>query len=187
MKKALLRIVLVVAVAGAGYGIYRFIQGLPSRQEAVPTTRVRQGDVVVRSFARGELRAVRSATLTAPNLFGTVQVTRLAPMGAFAREKDLIVEFDDSEVLSRLEQRQHLVGEVEQAQEVRDRDPAAADAPAGRSSAVVIASSVAASLAGKTAERALSGQRRRAPRPRLPAERPGPRCPDSLAGERADG
>jgi len=114
MKKALLRIVLVVAVAGAGYGIYRFIEGLPSRQEAVPTTRVRQGDVVVRSFARGELRAVRSATLTAPNLFGTVQVTKLAPMGAFAREKDLIVEFDDSEVLSRLEQRQLELEQVDE-------------------------------------------------------------------------
>jgi hypothetical protein len=80
----------------------------------VPTTRVRQGDVVVRSFARGELRAVRSATLTAPNLFGTVQVTRLAPMGAFAREKDLIVEFDDSEVLSRLEQRQLELEQVDE-------------------------------------------------------------------------
>lgn len=114
MKKAFYRIVLLVAVAGAGYGVYRFIQGLPSRQEAVPTTRVRKGDVVVRSFARGELRAVRSAALTAPNLFGTVQVTKLAPMGAFAREKDLIVEFDDSEVLSRLEQRELELEQVDE-------------------------------------------------------------------------
>lgn len=114
MKKAFYRILLLVVVAGLGYGVYRFIQGLPSRQEAVPTTRVRQGDVVVRSFARGELRAVRSAVLTAPNLFGTVQVTKLAPMGAFAREKDLIVEFDDSEVLSRLEQRELELEQVDE-------------------------------------------------------------------------
>jgi hypothetical protein len=45
-------------------------------------------------------------TLSAPNLFGTVQVTRIAPLGAFAREKDLVVEFDDSEVRSRLEEKQ---------------------------------------------------------------------------------
>ena len=114
MKKAVTRILLVVAVLAAGYGIYRFIQGLPSRQQTVPTTRVRRGDVVVRSFARGELRAVRSVTLTAPNLFGTVQVTKLAPMGALAREKDLIVEFDDSEVLSRLEQRQLELEQVDE-------------------------------------------------------------------------
>ncbi|MCX7603244.1 MAG: efflux RND transporter periplasmic adaptor subunit, partial [Bryobacteraceae bacterium] len=114
MKKVVTRLLLVVAVLGAGYGIYRLIQGLPSRQQTVPTTRVRRGDVVVRSFARGELRAVRSATLTAPNLFGTVQVTKLAPMGSFAREKDLIVEFDDSEVLSRLEQRQLELEQVDE-------------------------------------------------------------------------
>ena len=42
----------------------------------------------------------------APNLNGTIQVTQLAPVGAFAREKDLIVEFDDSEVLSRIEEDQ---------------------------------------------------------------------------------
>lgn len=114
MKKVVTRLLLVVAVLGAGYGIYRLIQGLPSRQQTVPTTRVRRGDVVVRSFARGELRAVRSVTLTAPNLFGTVQVTRLAPMGSFAREKDLIVEFDDSEVLSRLEQRQLELEQVDE-------------------------------------------------------------------------
>ena len=42
-------------------------------------------------------------TLTAPNLFGTVQVTDLAPMGSLAREKDLIVEYDDSERQSALE------------------------------------------------------------------------------------
>ena len=71
---------------------------MPQRQREVPTARVRRGDVVVRTFSRGELRAVRSVTLTAPNLFGTVQVTRLAPLGAFAHEGDLIVEFDDSEV-----------------------------------------------------------------------------------------
>lgn len=114
MKKAFSRILLLIAVAGAGYGVYRFIQGLPSRQETVPTTRVRKGDVVVRSFARGELRAVRSAVLAAPNLFGTVQVTKLAPMGAFAREKDLIVEFDDSEVLSRLEERELELEQVDE-------------------------------------------------------------------------
>ncbi|MGH9663658.1 MAG: hypothetical protein ACRD9L_04450, partial [Bryobacteraceae bacterium] len=100
MKKFLLRLILAAVVAGAAYSAYRLVQSMPGRQRQVATTRVRRGDVVVRSYARGELRAVRSATLSAPNLFGTVQVTRLAPVGAFAREKDLVVEFDDSEVQS---------------------------------------------------------------------------------------
>src|SRR5918996_3069257 len=98
MRKIIIRLVIVAVVAGAGWGGYKIFQSMPQRQPQVAVTKVRKGDVVVRSYARGELRAVRSYTLLAPNLFGTVQVTRLAPLGAFAREKDLIVEFDDSEV-----------------------------------------------------------------------------------------
>ena len=106
MKKAVFRLILVAVLLGGGYGIYRLVQGMPGRTSSIPTTKVRKGDVVVRSFTRGELRAVRTATLSAPNLFGNVQVTRLAPLGSLSREKDLIVEFDDSEVLSRLESKQ---------------------------------------------------------------------------------
>lgn len=106
MKKLIIRTLIVVAVAAAGYYGYRFSRQMPQRQRELPTARVRQGDVVIRSFARGELRAVRSVTLSAPNLFGNVQVTRLAPLGSYSREKDLIVEFDDAEVLTRLEDKQ---------------------------------------------------------------------------------
>lgn len=106
MKKVLIRLTLVLVVGAAVWGGYRVLKALPERQQQIPVTRVRRGDVVVRSYSRGELRAVRSVTLTAPNLFGTVQVTKLAALGSFAREKDLIVEFDDAEVLSRLEDKQ---------------------------------------------------------------------------------
>ncbi len=114
MKKVLLRLILAAVVLGGGYAAYNYFQKMGGHTSQTPTTRVRRGDVVVRSFARGELRAVRSASLAAPNLFGTVQVTRLAPLGAFAREKDLIVEFDDSEVLARLEQRQLELEQVDE-------------------------------------------------------------------------
>src|SRR5574341_397515 len=106
MRKIIIRLAGIAVVLAAAWFAYRFIQRLPQRQVHVPTTQVRRGDVVIRAYSRGELRAVRSVTLTAPNLFGTVQVTKLAPLGSFAREKDLIVEFDDSEVLSRLEEKQ---------------------------------------------------------------------------------
>ncbi len=106
MKKILFRVILLGVIAGGAWYGYSFFKNLPQRQDTIATAKVRRGDVVVRSFTRGELRAVRSATLTAPNLFGTVQVTRLAPLGAFAQEKNLVVEFDDSEVNSRLEEKQ---------------------------------------------------------------------------------
>ena len=77
---------------------------MPERQDQIPTAKVQRGDVVIRAYSRGELRAARTVTLTAPNLFGTVQVTDLAPMGSLAKEKDLIVEYDDSERQSALEE-----------------------------------------------------------------------------------
>lgn len=104
LKKILIRVLLLALLLGGAWRGYTFIRDLPKSQQLIATTKVRRGDVIVRSYARGELRAARSATLIAPNLFGTVQVTQLAPLGAFARAKDLIVEFDDSEVRSRVEE-----------------------------------------------------------------------------------
>jgi hypothetical protein len=114
MKKWIFRLVLLAILAGGAWAGYRAVQQFQTRETVIPTTKVRKGDVVVKSFTRGELRAVRSVTLTAPNLFGTVQVTRLAPLGAFAREKDLVVEFDDSEVNSRLEEKQLEIDQIDE-------------------------------------------------------------------------
>ena len=114
MKKVILRAVLILVVIGAAYGGYRYFEHMPQKQLPVATAKVRRGDVIVRAYSRGELRAVRSATLTAPNLFSTVQVTKLAPLGSLAKEKDLIVEFDDSERRTALEE---TLLEVEQIDE----------------------------------------------------------------------
>src|SRR5581483_2196996 len=106
MKKVIIRLMVLVVVAAAGWGGYRFVKQIPERQETVPTTKVQRSDVVIRAYSRGELRAVRTATIAAPNLGGTVQVTAVAPNGALSHEKDLIVEFDDSERRAALEQAQ---------------------------------------------------------------------------------
>src|SRR3989442_12303648 len=114
MRKVIIRLLLVLLLLGGAYGAYRYFEHIPQKQLPVAAVKVRRGDVIVRAFSRGELRAVRSATLTAPNLFSTVQVTKLAPLGSFAREKDLVVEFDDSERRTQLEE---ALLEVEQIDE----------------------------------------------------------------------
>ena len=114
MKKAIYRTLgLAILVAGCWYG-YRYYRQMPERQDQIPTAKVQRGDVVIRAFSRGELRAARTVTLTAPNLFGTVQVTDLAPMGSLAKEKDLIVEYDDSERQSTLEENRLSVQSVDE-------------------------------------------------------------------------
>ncbi len=114
MKKAIFRLFGLAILVAAGWGGYRLVKQLPDRQDAIPVAKVQRGDVVIRAYSRGELHAVRAQTLTAPNLFGTVQVTRLAPMGALANEKDLIVEYDDSERQAALEEAQLSVQSVDE-------------------------------------------------------------------------
>jgi multidrug resistance efflux pump len=102
-----------IVAAGGWYG-FRYYKSMPERQDLIPTAKVQRGDVVIRAYSRGELRAARTVTLTAPNLFGTVQVTDLAPMGSLAKEKDLIVEYDDSERQSALEEARLSVESVDE-------------------------------------------------------------------------
>ncbi|MBI2688836.1 MAG: HlyD family efflux transporter periplasmic adaptor subunit [Acidobacteria bacterium] len=122
MSKIIIRLIIFGVIVGAAWGGYRFMQQLPERQQTIATAKVRQGEIVVRTFARGELRAVRSATLTAPNLFGTVQVTKLAEIGAFAREKDLVIEFDDAELQSSVEEKQLEIDQIDEQYKKSEAD-----------------------------------------------------------------
>src|SRR5450759_1624863 len=104
MKKAIYRTLGLLIVAGGGWYGYHYYKQMPARQEQIPTAKVQRGDVVIRAYSRGELRAARTVTVIAPKRFGTVQVTDLAPVGSLAKEKDLLVEYDDSERQSALEE-----------------------------------------------------------------------------------
>ena len=115
MKKAIFRILGLAIVVAVGYGGYRFYKQMPARQEQIATAKVQRGEVVIRAYTRGEVSAVRSYSISAPNLFGTVQVTRLAPAGALANEKDLIVEYDDSERQAALEEARLSVQSVDES------------------------------------------------------------------------
>jgi len=104
MKKAFYRLLVLAILAAGGWYGYQWYKKLPSHQEQVATAKVQRGDVVIRAFTRGELRAVRAVMLPAPNLNGTVHVTTLAPPGSLANEKDLVVEYDDSELQATLDE-----------------------------------------------------------------------------------
>jgi hypothetical protein len=114
MKKALFRLTGLAILAAAGWGGYRLYKEIPERLDTIPTTKVQKSDVIIRAFSRGELRAVRAQSLLAPNLNGTIQVTQLAPVGSLSREKDLIIEYDDSERQAALEEAQLSVQSVDE-------------------------------------------------------------------------
>jgi len=104
MRKLIIRILVLGAVAAVVLAGFYFVQNASlGTKEEIALAEVKRGDLTVRSFFRGELRAVRSLTLTAPNLGSQSQVTKLAPAGALAKRGDLIVELDDSERVAALE------------------------------------------------------------------------------------
>lgn len=114
MKKFFIRLIGIGFLLGAVYGGYALYNSLPKHAQLLPTAKAKFGDVVIKAYTRGELRAARSITLVAPNLFSTVQVTRIAPMGSFAHEKDLVVEFDDSERRAQLDETELEVQQTEE-------------------------------------------------------------------------
>lgn len=115
MKRIVIQVlVALLLVLGLVYGGFKVYEKLPKDKDTFATTTVRKGDFVVRAFTRGELRAIRSATLSAPNLSGQTQITFLAPLGAFAREKDLVATYDDTAVLSRVVESQIELDKIQQ-------------------------------------------------------------------------
>ena len=98
MKQIVFRLALLLGLAGIAGGAYYFVAGrMPTDREERALAVVKRGDLEVKTYLRGTLQAVRSTTLTAPNLGSTSQITSLASPGALARPKDLIAEFDDSD------------------------------------------------------------------------------------------
>lgn len=86
-----------------------------SREEAIPTTTVRRGDIDIVIHANGDLRATQSMMLTAPQVGGdTLQILSLAETGASVHKGDMVVEFGKSEQNYKLEQSRSELQQAEQ-------------------------------------------------------------------------
>ena len=114
MTKLLLRIAIVFVAGALVAGGYFVWQSLPEDELQFALAEVQRGDLVVKTYLRGELRAVRSLTLTAPNIGTQSQITQLAPTGALATRGDLIFELDDSERVAALEDSLLSVEQIEE-------------------------------------------------------------------------
>lgn len=81
----------------------------------VPLARVRRGDLAMRVYVTGELRASQSQMLTAPPIGGgALQITHLLHTGAAVKKGDLVVEFDPAEQRYNLEQQRSELMQAEQ-------------------------------------------------------------------------
>lgn len=114
MTKLMIRIAIVLLAAALVAGGYFVLRQIPDQDREFAVAEVMRGDLVVKTHLRGELRAVRSLTLTAPNIGTQSQITQLAPTGALAKRGDLIFELDDSERVAALEDSLLSVEQIEQ-------------------------------------------------------------------------
>jgi len=73
--------------------------------EEIPTRFVKRGDLDMKVYVTGELRASHSEMLTAPAIGGgALQITHLLHTGAPVKKGDLVMEFDPSEQHYKLDQ-----------------------------------------------------------------------------------
>jgi HlyD family secretion protein len=110
--RGLIAFLLVLALlGGAGYMVARLFKPM---EVDVPTVAVRRGDLLIKTYTRGDVRAVKSAVITAPNIGGSLSITKLAPMGSFIDDSAVVLAFDPAEQENNLAMHQSTLEEAEQ-------------------------------------------------------------------------
>jgi HlyD family secretion protein len=104
----------LVCVAIAGFAMAHWTA--PKAQAiGVPVGSVKRGDLAIRVYVTGELRASLSQMLTAPPIGGgALQITHLLHTGTAVRKGDLVIEFDPAEQRYNLEQQRSELLQAEQ-------------------------------------------------------------------------
>jgi len=100
MKTRLLAaVVVIVVLAGLGWGALRLVQATgPSKGAEIPTTTVKKGRVTITVAARGELQGGNSEMLVVPQAGGgDMAITYLREPGELVNQGDLIAQFDTTQ------------------------------------------------------------------------------------------
>jgi len=107
----------VIVVAGSGT-VFGFVH-YSKHSAPVATYEVKPGEFLDAIEFRGELKAMKSVTISAPPDAGDLQILKLAPDGSHLNQGDMIVEFDPSKTQQELAKDQSVLksaqAEIEQA------------------------------------------------------------------------
>ncbi len=121
MRWLLAFLLIIVMLAGAGVLAARYFR--PATSE-LPTVTVRRGDFLVKTYARGDVRTVKSGVIIAPTIGGSLLITTLAPLGAHVPQGEVVLAFDPSEQQHNLAMSKSRLEEAEQEM-VKNRAEAA--------------------------------------------------------------
>jgi len=107
----------IAVVLCAAVGVLAAVRRTASTTTAtdVPTVQVKRGDLDMKMYETGELRASHSEMLTAPPIGGgALQITHLLHTGATVKKGDLVMEFDPSEQRFKVDQSRSELLQAEQ-------------------------------------------------------------------------
>ena len=99
-SKVMAIVILVLAGSGVVLGAVR----LGKRTPTVPTYEVKRGEFLDSMQFRGEVKALKSVTISAPSEAGDLQIIKLAAEGAVVKPGDSVVEFDKTKTEQDLAQ-----------------------------------------------------------------------------------
>jgi RND family efflux transporter MFP subunit len=94
----------IAIVLLAGSGVLLGAVRLGKRGPTVPTTQVQRGEFLDSMQIRGEVKALKSVTISAPAEAGDLQIVKISPEGTVVKQGDVVVEFDKTKTERDLEQ-----------------------------------------------------------------------------------
>ena len=97
---------IVAIVLLAGSGVVLGAVHLGKRSPTVPTIEVKRGEFLDSTQFRGEVKALRSVTISAPAEAGDLQIVKVSPEGTAVKPGDVVVEFDKTKTEQELAQYQ---------------------------------------------------------------------------------
>ncbi|MFZ0734948.1 MAG: efflux RND transporter periplasmic adaptor subunit [Candidatus Sulfotelmatobacter sp.] len=113
------KVVMVAIILLAGSGVVWGAVRLGRRSPTVPTIEVRRGEFLDSLQFRGEVKALKSITISAPAEAGDLQILKVAQEGTPVKVGDVVVEFDKTKTEQDLAQYRSTLksaeAEIEQA------------------------------------------------------------------------
>jgi HlyD family secretion protein len=98
--KAVVIALLVLLGCGALLGAVR----LGKRTPSLPTIEVKRGEFLDSLQFRGEMKALKSVTISAPAEAGDLQIIKISPEGTVVKAGDVVVQFDGTKTEQQLAQ-----------------------------------------------------------------------------------
>jgi HlyD family secretion protein len=97
------RVAVAVLILAGSAGLFGWVHSA-KKDPIEPVFQVQRSEFLDALQFRGELKAARTVSISAPSDIGNVQIVKLAPDGSAVKRGDVVVEFDPSKTKSEFDQ-----------------------------------------------------------------------------------